>query len=215
MPEPRTIVAADGGVLEAELATATVAGGAGPRAGMVLCHPHPQYGGTMRSIVIGALFAALPATGVTCLRFNFRGVEGSGGAWDEGRAERADAHAAVAALAGELPAGAPLILAGWSFGADMALSVLDPAVAAWLAIAPPLRYVESLDELAADARPKLLALAEHDEVRDPAEITAIARGWRATEIDVVPGASHFFVGRTDRLVELAISYAERVSPVGT
>ena len=49
-------------------------------AAVVLCHPHPQYGGTMRSIVISALFDALPATGYACLRFNFRGVEGSGGA---------------------------------------------------------------------------------------------------------------------------------------
>jgi alpha/beta superfamily hydrolase len=206
--EPRTITS-EGSVLEAELAPA--AGGA-PRVGMVLCHPHPQYGGTMRSIVIGALFAALPTTGVTCLRFNFRGVEGSSGEWDEGRSEQADARAAVAALASELPAGVPLILAGWSFGADMALSVLDPAVAAWLAIAPPLHYVDTFDRLAPDPRPKLLALAEHDEVRAPADIAARARDWANTEIEVVPGASHFFVGRTDRLVELATAYAERVSP---
>jgi alpha/beta superfamily hydrolase len=207
MAEPRTI-ASEGSVLEAELAAAT---GGAPRAGMVLCHPHPQYGGTMRSIVIGALFAALPATGVTCLRFNFRGVEGSTGTWDEGRSEQADARAAVAALASELPPAVPLILAGWSFGADMALSVLDPAVAAWLAIAPPLHYVDTFDRLAADPRPKLLALAEHDEVRAPADVASRARDWENTEIEVVPGASHFFVGRTDRLVELATVYADRVS----
>jgi uncharacterized protein len=212
MGEPRTVTAADGCVLEAELAPASTAA---PRCGMVLCHPHPQYGGTMRSIVIGALFAALPDAGVTCLRFNFRGVEGSAGAWDDGRAERTDARAAVGALASELPAGTPLILAGWSFGADMALSVLDPAVAAWLAIAPPLRFVDASESPGADERPKLLALAEHDEVRDPAEIVDITSEWRATEIDVIPGASHFFVGRTDRLVEVAIRYADRVSPLAT
>jgi uncharacterized protein len=211
MGEDRTIRSADGCVLEAELAAAAH----GPRAGMVLCHPHPQYGGTMRSIVIGALFAALPAAGVTCLRFNFRGVEASAGTWDEGRSEQADARAAVHALAAELPAGVPLVLTGWSFGADMALSVLDPAVAAWMAIAPPLHYLESFDALASDPRPKLLALAEHDEVRDPAQVAETTRTWRATEIEVIPGASHFFVGRTDRLVDLAIGYAERLSPVGS
>jgi uncharacterized protein len=200
-------ITSEGSVLEAELAPAAAA----PRAGMVLCHPHPQYGGTMRSIVIGALFAALPPAGVSCLRFNFRGVEGSTGSWDEGRSEQADARAAVTMLASELAPGTPLVLTGWSFGADMALSVLDPAVAAWLAIAPPLHYLQSFDALADDPRPKLLALAEHDEVRSPAEIEATARHWRATEIEVIPGASHFFVGRTDRLVELAIAYAERVS----
>ena len=212
MAEPRTITSADGAVLEAELAPAT-AGTASARVGMVLCHPHPQYGGTMRSIVIGALFAALPDAGVTCLRFNFRGVEGSTGYWDEGRSERADAQAAVTALATELADGVPLILTGWSFGADMALSVLDPAVAAWLAIAPPLHYIDSLDPIAVDPRPKLLALAEHDEVRSPSEIAATAKDWHATEIQTVPGASHFFVGRTDRLVELAVAYADRLSPL--
>ena len=212
MAEPRTITSADGAVLEAELAPAT-AGTGNARVGMVLCHPHPQYGGTMRSIVIGALFAALPDAGVTCLRFNVRGVEGSTGYWDEGRSEQADAHAAVTTLAAELTDGVPLILTGWSFGADMALSVLDPAVAAWLAIAPPLHYIDSLDPIAVDPRPKLLALAEHDEVRSPSEIAATAKDWHATEIQTVPGASHFFVGRTDRLVELAVAYADRLSPL--
>ena len=57
---------------------------------MVLCHPHPQHGGTMRSIVIGALFGALPHVGVTCLRFNFRGVERSEDAYDDGHGEQLD-----------------------------------------------------------------------------------------------------------------------------
>ena len=73
---------------------------------MVLCHPHPQYGGTMRSIVIGALFDALPPRGVACLRFNFRGVEGSEGAHDFGNLERVDAEPQSARCAsGSRPGG--------------------------------------------------------------------------------------------------------------
>jgi uncharacterized protein len=196
----------DGVALEGELAR--LEGTA--RAGAVLCHPHPQFGGSMRSIVIGALFAALPAAGFMCLRFNFRGVEASEGAFDEGRGERDDARAAIAALRAELTPGLPLVLAGWSFGADVALSVHDPAVSAWLAIAPPLRFAE-LGDLATDPRPKLLALAEHDEFRPPAEIIEVASGWADTEVDVVPGASHFFVGRTDRLAQLATAFVDRIA----
>ena len=207
--EPVELRSADGTVLEGELATAEPPG-ADPVAAAVLCHPHPQYGGTMRSLVIGALFAALPAAGVTCLRFNFRGVEGSGGTFDSGRGEVDDARAALAALAAAVPTGTPLLLAGWSFGADIALSVHDPAVHAWLAIAPPLRFASDLDAVAADERPKLLLLAEHDEVRAPAEIETIAGSWKATEIEVVAGASHFFMGRTDLLTELAVDYARRL-----
>jgi hypothetical protein len=206
MRERRALVATDGVELEAEVARPD---GGGVRAGAVLCHPHPQFGGTMRSIVISALFDALPAVGVTCLRFNFRGVENSGGAFDEGTGEREDARAAIAALTPEL-AGAPLVLAGWSFGADVTLSVDDPAVAAWLAIAPPLRFAD-LGGIPGDPRPKLIALAEHDEVRAPTAIAAEVATWAATEVTVVPGASHFFVGRTDRLVALATAFIDRLT----
>lgn len=208
MVEPISLNTDDGLTLEAELAP--VAGPA--RAGVALCHPHPQYGGSMRSIVVSALFEALPPAGFTCLRFNFRGVEGSQGAYDDGNLERVDAEAAVAALAAALGhPQLPIVLAGWSFGADMALSVRAERVGAWLAIAPPLRFVHDLDGLATDPRPKLLALAQHDEVRDPDEITAIVGPWASTEVQVVGGASHFFMGRTDRLVELALAYLDRLT----
>jgi alpha/beta superfamily hydrolase len=208
VPSPAALTTADGLTLEAELAGAL---GAAPRAGMALCHPHPQHGGSMRSIVISALFDALPAAGVTCLRFNFRGVENSEGGYDEGNLERVDAEAAVAALDRELgDAALPLVLAGWSFGADMALSVRDARVAAWLAIAPPLRFAHDVDGLGADPRPKLLALAQHDEFRDPAEVSALAAAWANTDVQIVGGASHFFMGRTDRLVELAAGYVDRL-----
>jgi uncharacterized protein len=185
--------------LDAELAVPD-----GPvRAGMVLCHPHPQYGGSMRTTVVEALFRALPGLGVTCLRFDFRGVGASDGQHDDGDAERRDVAAAVAGLDERLGAALPLVLAGWSFGGDMALSVAPERIAAWYAIAPPLRYAHDLDVVARDPRPVLLALAEHDEVRSPAEVQAQVAGWTAARVEVLPGASHFFGGGTGRLVELA------------
>jgi len=207
MTGPLTLTTADGLTLEGEIERAR----GQPRAGLVLCHPHPQHGGTMRSIVISALFDALPRTGVTCLRFNFRGVEGSEGTYDEGNLERVDAETAVAFLEREIERPAPLVLAGWSFGADMALSVRSSAVTAWLAIAAPLHYVHDLAGLAADPRPKLLALAQHDEVRDPAEVVTEAETWANADVQVVGGASHFFMGRTDRLVELTTAYVDRLT----
>ena len=195
MAKARVLTTPDGESLEAEIAVAIGV----PRAAMVLCHPHPQHGGTMRSIVISVLFEALPAAGVTCLRFNFRGVEASTGSHDAGGAERSDALAAVAALASEVDERLPFVLMGWSFGGDVALCVADPVIDAWFAIAPPLRFGDDLRANAFDPRPKHLALAEHDEFRPPSEVRAEVADWSATTVEIVPGASHFFVGRTDRL----------------
>lgn len=209
--EPATITTTDGIALEAELAPAT---DGEPRAAMVLCHPHPLHGGTMRSIVISALFNALPDAGVSCLRFNFRGVEGSRGTHDEGDAERLDARAAIDALADGLPDGAPLVLAGWSFGADVALSVHDDRLAGWLTVAGPLRYVRDAEVVATDIRPKRLVLAERDEIRPPAEVAAEVEHWTNTAIVTVGGASHFFIGSTEKLVVIARDFVDELTGPG-
>ena len=198
---------ADGCTLEAEWASPADA-----RAVAVLCHPHPRYGGTMRSIVTSALFEALPARGIACLRFNFRGVEGSSGVHAEGREEHLDVVAGIDGARLRSP-DAPLVLVGWSFGADMALTVDDGRVAAWVAIAPPLRFREPGDYAAvgADTRPKLLVLAAHDEFRAPADIEAEVGTWASTRIETIAGASHFFVGRTARVVDLTAEFVMEVA----
>jgi len=185
----------DGLRLEAELAVDEHVATVGT---VGLCHPHPQYGGTMRSIVISVLFAELPSAGYRCLRFNFRGVEHSEGTYDDGVGEALDAAAAVHKIA-ELSPSVPSALAGWSFGGDVALSVTDPVLTGWVAIAPPLR-IHPPYAAAEDARPKHLVLAEHDEVRAPSDVQQEVASWTATSVAVVPGASHFFVGRTDRVL---------------
>ncbi len=207
MADRITVTTSDGETLEGELAAAD----GSARATCVLCHPHPQHGGSMRSLVISELFRALPAAGITTLRFNFRGVEGSTGAWSSGTGERADVAAAVE-LADATGPDRPLLLAGWSFGADMALATTVGPIAAWLAIAAPLRCTTEADvaAIAADPRAKLLALAEHDEIRPADEVAALASTWTETEVVVVSGASHFFVGRTDRLVALALGFVDQI-----
>lgn len=211
MLEAVTITSGDGTELEGEFRPAHETATNVPRAAAVLCHPHPQYGGSMRSMLIGELFRELPAHGVDCLRFNFRGVENSDGAWDEGRGERLDVQAAVDAAAERLGAPIPLVLAGWSFGADMALSTNDGRIAAWYAVAPPLRFSTEEDIVGLDPRPKHLVLAERDQVRAPGEIAQATAHWTATELEVVPGADHFFLGRSDRVTAAAIAFVDQLT----
>ena len=200
-----TLKTSDGLVLEGELAVPEE-----PWCAAVLAHPHPQYGGSMRSIVIGALFAALPDNGIAALRFNFRGVEGSEGEFDDGRGERHDIVAALDVLH-PITEGLPLLLAGWSFGADTSLDVVDERLAAWFAVAPPLRHGGDY-EAATDPRPKFVAVPEHDQFRSPSAANPILSSWTNTEVEIVKGADHFLVGRTDKAVELFLSFAKPLSP---
>lgn len=182
-----------------------------PRAGLVICHAHPLHGGTMRSVVNGALFEALPRRGVACLRFNFRGVEGSEGTHDGGVGERLDAQAALRHLAASVADDLPLAIAGWSFGADVALSVQDPRHAGWFAVAPPLRFGEDLASTAADARPKQFVLGERDQFRRPEDVEGEVASWVNARAEVIGGADHYFIGRTDRVVDLADAFLTSVS----
>jgi alpha/beta superfamily hydrolase len=176
-------------------------------AAAVLAHPHPSFGGDMHSAVTGWLFDALPKQGIATVRFNFRGVGGSGGEHDEGRAERLDVAAALelVAMFGE----GPVVLAGYSFGADVSLCVVHPSVAGWYAIAPPLRTASGEMVAARDRRPKQLAVAQHDQFTPTDAARAQTAGWTNTQVDEIPGTDHFLAGGmavvADGLVEFARS----------
>jgi uncharacterized protein len=200
--ERPTLRTADGLALEAELARPP--SDAGPVRGVVvLAHPHPQQGGSMRSLVTSELFAALPRRGLVVLRFNFRGVGGSEGAYGGGVDEHADVIAAIDAVAGEAEgADVPLVQAGWSFGADVSLTVVDGRLAGWFLVAPPLRVLpEEAFVAATDPRPKLFTVPERDQFRPPAAAREFTVGWVNTTVTDVPGADHFLVGRTGVAVD--------------
>lgn len=193
--EPVVLATSDGVRLEAELHVPHEA-----VAVVVLCHPHPLYGGTMSDGVPDVLFTALPPGGIGALRFNFRGVGRSTGVHDEGRGEQFDVAAAVTAAAAALP-GHPLVVAGWSFGGDVSLCVTDPAVSGWCPIAPPLRIVAATKMGAAqDPRPKHLLIPEHDQYNPPATAAATVSGWTATTFAVLPGGDHFLWGQSNLVV---------------
>jgi uncharacterized protein len=87
------------------------------KGGVVICHPHPLYGGSMDNSVVEAIEDGFYHAGFTTLKFNFRGVGGSTGRYGEGIGETADVLAACAFLEGNLGKDEALVLAGYSFGA--------------------------------------------------------------------------------------------------
>ena len=127
--EQRVTIESDGLKLEGALHE-----GDGPLQAVVL-HPHPQYGGDMDNHVVMTLSRSLADAGATTLRFNFRGAGASEGAFD-GRAEAHDAIAACAYLRSR-NAEAPLLLAGYSFGAGIAAAVVAEVEPAGLVLVSP------------------------------------------------------------------------------
>jgi alpha/beta superfamily hydrolase len=201
-----TVDVPDGTRLEAEVDLPDDA-----RALAVLTHPHPLYGGSMDAGLIDELFGLLPRKNVGAFRFNFRGVGGSTGTHDEGRGERLDAAAALSAAAAEVPAGTPVFFCGWSFGADMSLSVGEPTHAGWVCVAPPLRLVP-VDEMAAPADPrrKLLLVPEHDQFRPPASASEATSGWTSTTVTTIAGADHFVWGHAGEIAEQVVAFASEL-----
>lgn len=158
---------------------------------VVLAHPHPDYGGSMHDLIVDTVFRSLPPE-VGRVRFDFRSSE-------IGSAQE-DVRAAIDAV----PDGVDVVLCGYSFGADVSLSVDSPRVVRWIAIAPPLSLVPVASMVApADARPKHLLVAEHDQFNPPPKVIPVVEDWTATTTEVVPGADHFFGGAA-RLVADAV-----------
>jgi uncharacterized protein len=88
-----------------------------PDRGVVIAHPHPLYGGSMLNNVVDAIEEGFALKGFTTLRFNFRGVGGSGGSYGDGEGETDDGEACLRYLKGRLSVDAEVMLAGYSFGA--------------------------------------------------------------------------------------------------
>jgi alpha/beta superfamily hydrolase len=173
-----------------------------PRATVVFAHPLPVEGGTMHTKVVFQGAKALARIGCAVLRFNFRGVGRSAGAWDEGRGELDDYRAAVNFMAAQYP-GTELWAAGVSFGSYVALTVgaEDDRVCALIAIAPPAdRYDYSA--VKASAKPKFIIQGEADEV---IPLKAV-RGFYAQladpkELVVIDRANHLFDGQVSEVGE--------------
>ena len=200
------IDALDGVQLRADLARVDTA-----TAGVVLTHPHPLYGGDRFNAIVDTLFGMLPAAGLTTIRFDFRGVNESGGTHDDGDSERLDVVAAIELLDFVQP-DAPVWLVGYSFGALVALNVVDPRVAGWIAIAPPLAAFPGRALADSDHRPKLLLVPRHDQYSPPDAIATIIEPWTATEMRTIESCDHFLVGRVQPIADTVVdAVVERLS----
>lgn len=163
---------------------------------VVVGHPHPLFGGSMDNKVVQTLARAFLRLGYVVLRFNFRGVEGSAGAWDEGRGEVDDmAQVLDQGLAWPEVAGKPFVLAGFSFGSYVASQVAQRCAQAGH---PAQRLVlvgtaVSRFQVAPVPPDTLVVHGEQDDVVPLADVLDWARPQHMPVV-VVPGVGHFFHG---------------------
>jgi uncharacterized protein len=178
------------------------------RAAVVFAHPHPQHGGTMHTKVVYQGAKGLTRIGCAVLRFNFRGVGASEGAFDRGEGEQVDFHAALDYMTTRYP-GAPLWSAGFSFGSWVALEVgaLDPRVSALIGIAPPVVTSVSgqnytFDHTLESTKPKFFVQGEADEVCPLEGMWQFyGRLQEPKELAVIDGADHLFDGKAQEVGE--------------
>ncbi|MEO7853370.1 MAG: alpha/beta hydrolase [Rubrivivax sp.] len=192
------------GPIECALDAPDLEDGARSRGLAVVCHPHPQHGGTLDNKVVQTLSRAFVQLGYRALRFNFRGVGASAGTWADGPGEVDDAVAVVAALRERDEA---LVLAGFSFGAYVAsqaasrLARADPASAAQRLVL--VGAAAGRFDVAEVPKGTLVIHGESDDVVPLLAVFDWARP-QSLPVTVIPGAGHFFHGQLTLLKSLVI-----------
>jgi len=170
--------------------------GEGPFPAVIVCHPHPLYGGSMSSNIVFGICQALALSNIAALRFNFRGVGKSQGNFSGGTAEQEDVRAALAlVLAAENIGHERIGLAGYSFGGGIAatVAVQDERIKLLALVSPAFMY--GGEELKGYLKPKFIIIGEDDDMIAPEGLRELFREMpEPKQFEVIPGADHFWAG---------------------
>lgn len=169
--------------------------------GVVICHPHPLMGGSMHNNVVEAIQEAYAAENYTTLRFNFRGVEGSTGQYDEGRGEQEDILAASKYLQdiGILKTA----FAGYSFGAWVGakfIERLDNIFANVTFVSPPINIYD-LNFKKLDNKVNQIICGNYDQFCDVNILKDKIKNINVN-LKIISGADHFYFGQEKDLINV-------------
>ena len=177
-----------------------------PREAALVCHPHPQHGGTMHNKVVYRIARGLRKTGCVVLRFNYRGVNLSEGSYADGEGELDDARVALSYLRSRYP-DLPFTLAGFSFGSRIALRLGCAGIGARrvIAVGFPTVYKDR-SYLEGCTVPRAFVQSTHDEFGPVADLEAVVAGLpEPKQLVLVEAQDHFFAGALDQLEAAIIS----------
>jgi len=173
---------------------------------VVVCHPHPQFGGSMDNNVVRAVSEALCEAGFQALTFNFRGVGRSEGSYEDGIGEQDDVKGALDCL--EKAGAGNVFVVGYSFGAWVGLWAAsdDERVKGVVGISPPLTMFD-FGFFACCALPKLLVAGTADQVCPPKALKEFFETLQDPKsLESIPGADHFFFGNEEPLSQKVAAF---------
>lgn len=171
-----------------------------PKEAALVCHPHPQHGGTMHNKVVYRIARGLRSTGAVVLRFNYRGVNLSEGKYDDGEGELEDARVALDYLRERYP-DLPFTVAGFSFGSRIALRLGCGIARRVIAVGFPAAYKDkaSLDTC---TTPRVFIQSTHDQFGSVEQIKSIVAALpEPKQLLLVEAQDHFFAGALEVLEE--------------
>ena len=173
-----------------------------PREAALVCHPHPQYGGTMHNKVVYRIARAKRRAGAVALRFNYRGVNFSEGKYDEGAGELEDARIALEFLRARYP-DLPFSLAGFSFGSRIILRLGCEIAGACSLLAAGFPAADPASRLLGNCDvPRVFIQSTHDEFGPRPEMESYFAGLNGPKDLVwVEAQDHFFAGALDQFEE--------------
>ena len=171
----------------------------------LVAHPHPQQGGTLDNKVVQTLARTFVALGYAAVRFNFRGVGQSAGAFDDGVGETGDALAALAHGRARFGEALPLALAGFSFGTFVQTRVAQAVEFERLVLVAPAVGRFTIGSVPPET---IVIHGEVDDVVPLDDVFAWARP-QALPLIVFPGCGHFFHGRLVQLQQVVTSIYPR------
>ncbi len=170
----------------------------------IILHPHPQFGGTMNNQIVYQLFYMFQKRGFTTLRFNFRGIGRSQGEFDHGAGELSDAASALDWVQTLHPDSKSCWVAGYSFGAWIGMQLLmrRPEIEGFMSIAPQ-PNIYDFSFLAPCPSSGLIIHGDSDKVAPEKDVQGLVDKLKAQKgilitHKTVPGANHFFNGRSRR-----------------
>ncbi|MHA2036195.1 MAG: alpha/beta hydrolase [Promethearchaeota archaeon] len=180
---------------------------------VLICHPHPQYGGNMFNNVVSGVFNMLVRNNISCLRFNFRGVGRSTGSYSNGTGELSDVHACIDFLANEKKF-EKIFICGYSYGAAIGCSAISYSdkITGYISVSFPWGFMgPKFKELSQSSKPKLFIQGDKDTVAHYGNFQENFDYYLdPKDKKIIEGADHFYGNYEEQVANAVLEFLRKL-----